>query len=234
MKRCLFVVLNSLGLCSVLNTPAMCYGLVDIERKEKTAVFICTAFTAWNLISNSISYRTWHATDMCSLVMAVHLQISEALLNKLDIQVTVWCFPIILIPTLHFQRSSPFGEALDCSLEVDSQWYSTLPPSNRGCSKIQVAQLAFPYALFWMPHSVYNKNELSVSTASFEVFTHKVGVHFISSKNRQNIHFQNLLPFILHLFSSSYQMTKNSYSFHQLWHTHFYHSVDLFFFSWTS
>lgn len=53
--------------------------------------------------------------------MAARLRISEALLNKLDIQVTMWCFPIILIPTLHFERPSPSGEALDCSLEVDSQ-----------------------------------------------------------------------------------------------------------------
>jgi hypothetical protein len=58
---------------------------------------------------------------MNSLVMAVLLRISEAPLNKLDIQVTMWCFPIILVLTLHFERPSPFGEALDCSLEVDSQ-----------------------------------------------------------------------------------------------------------------
>jgi hypothetical protein len=58
---------------------------------------------------------------MYLLVMVARLRISEALLNKLDIQVTMWCFPIFLIHTLHSERPSPFGEALDCSLEVDSQ-----------------------------------------------------------------------------------------------------------------
>jgi hypothetical protein len=140
------------------------YNAANTETNQKIAILIYTALIIWNMIVNSISCRIWHATDMYSLVMAARLRISEALLNKLDIQVTVWCFPIILIPTLHFERPSPFGEALDCSLEVDSQWYSTLPPSNRGCSKIQVARLASPYALFWMPHSIYNRNELSVSS----------------------------------------------------------------------
>lgn len=140
------------------------FNAANIETNEKIAIFIYTAVIAWNKVLNSIFCRTWHATDIYLLVMAACLRISEALLNKLDIQVTVWCFPIILIPTLHSERPSPFGEALDCSLEVDSQWYSTLPPSNSGCSKIQVAQLAFPYALFWMPHSIYNTNELSVNT----------------------------------------------------------------------
>jgi len=172
------------------------YKSAHIETNQKTAVFIYTALVTWNMIFNSISCRIWHATDMYSLVMAARLRISEALLNKLDIQVTMWCFPIILIPTLHFERPSPFGEALGCSLEDDSQWYSTLPPSNRGCFKIQVARLASPCALFWMPHSIYNTNELSVSTTCssdmlWSFHTQKWRALYLYEK-RQNINFHNL------------------------------------------
>ena len=173
------------------------YKSADIETNQKIAVFIYTALIILNMILNFIPCRIWHATDIYSLIMAARLRISEALLNKLDIQVTMWCFPIILIPTLHFERPSPFGEALDCSLEVDSQWYSTLPPSNRcGCFKIQVARLASPCALFWTPHSIYNKNELSVSTTCssdmlWSFHTQKWRALCLYEK-RQNIHFHNL------------------------------------------
>jgi hypothetical protein len=62
-----------------------------------------------------------HATDTDELAVAARLGNSEALLDKLDIQVTMWCFPIILISTLLSECHSPLTQAPDCSLEVDSQ-----------------------------------------------------------------------------------------------------------------
>lgn len=120
--------------------------------------------------------------------MVARFRISEALLNKLDIQVTMWCFPIILIPPYILNGPHPL-EKLSTAL-----WRLILSDTALCHPRTAAVALRFKWlGLLPLVHCSECHIQFIIRTncplaqrvllICFEVSIHKSGVHYVSTRN---------------------------------------------------